>query len=206
MFRFSTLLTIILTLLFCVPVLAQDKEDGEEKEKAEKKKPTVTAKEKPIVVYEKFTGIVQSTETGETKADIKSWSDLEIKKIVDEGTTVKTGDEIIWFETEKLDLAIRDAEFALEGAKLDHKEAEIAAAQAEVEYNLDNDLNTREMEQAREDYEYYQQVSRAERLKDLEYQLKSSNYGVEYAKEELDQLMKMYNEDEMTEELSLIHI
>ncbi len=95
---------------------------------------------------------------------------------------------------------VKEAEFALESARLDYKEAELTAAQAEIEFNLDNDLNTRDMNQAREDYEYFQDVERKERLSDLDYQLKNSNYSVEYTREELDQLMKMYNEDELTEE------
>lgn len=197
--KFTPIMAFLLGLSVCCSVFAQDekKEDGD---KPEKKKQTVEAKVKPIKVYESITGVIQSTETGEVKADIKSWSDLEIKKIADEGMMVRAGQEILWFETEKLDLAIKEAEFAFESAKLDHNEAEIAAAQAQVEFNLNNDLNNREMEQAQEDYEYYQNVTRKQRLDDIEYDLKSSSYYLEYAQEELDQLLKMYNEDELTEE------
>lgn len=206
MFRVSTfmkytpVMALFLGLSICCSVIAQD-EKKEESDKAEKKKkPTVTAKAKPMRVYESLSGVIQSTETGEVKADIESWSDLQIKKIVDEGTMVRAGQEILWFETEKLDLAIKEAEFAFESAKLDHNEAEIAAAQAQVEFNLNNELNEREMKQAQEDYEYYQNVTRKQRLDDIEYDIKSSGYYLEYAQEELDQLLKMYNEDELTEE------
>lgn len=191
---------LLLGFSICCSTFAQDKEAEKDEKPEAKKKQTVTAKAKPIKVFESFTGVIQSTETGEVKADIKSWSDLEIKKIVDEGTMVTAGQEILWFETEKLDLAIKEAEFAFESAKLDHNEAEIAAAQARVEFNLNNDLNNREMEQAKEDYEYYQSVTREQRLDDIDYDLKSSGYYLEYAQEELNQLLKMYNEDELTEE------
>lgn len=211
MFRVSTIkeitsskltpfMGLLLVLSICCSSFAQEKEAEKDDKPEKKKKQTVTAKTKPINVYESFASVIQSTETGEVKADIESWSDLQIKKIVDEGTMVTAGQDILWFETEKLDLAIKEAEFAFESAKLDHKDAEVAAAQARVEFNLDNDLNNREMAQAKEDYEYYQTVNRPQRLDDIEYDLKSSGYFLEYAQEELDQLLKMYNEDELTEE------
>ncbi len=179
---------------------AVTQDDKNAETKPEKKQETVTAKKKPLRIYEQFNGVIESSHTGEIKTDVKSWADLSIEKVLDEGTQVKAGETVLWFETDKIDEALKEAEFALESARLDYKEAELTAAQAEIEYNLDNDLNTRDMNQAREDYEYYQNVERKERLSDLDYQLKNSNYSVEYTREELDQLMKMYNEDELTEE------
>lgn len=160
----------------------------------------VTAQSKPIRVFEILDGALQSSNSSEIKTNIKAWTELSIKEVVEDGTAVKSGDVVMKLDTEKIDEAIAEADSALNSAKLDHEDAKLSAEQARIEFKLNNALNEREMKNAKDDYEYYRDVERSERQKDLDWSTKFSEYSLEYAEEELDQLMKMYSEDELIEE------
>ncbi len=161
---------------------------------------TVAARQRPLVIYETLSGIVQSSDTREVKTDFDEWNTLEVTFVLPEGTPVKKGDRLLEFDAKELDRAIESARLDVEMQELAVQSKRLAAQQAEISYEIDSAANEREMQAAREDYEYYETVLRPDRLDDLEYSLRSSEYSLEYAREELDQLMKMYNEDELTEE------
>ena len=161
---------------------------------------TVSAEQRPLVIYETLSGIVQSSDTREVKTDFEEWKSLEVAFVLPEGTVVKKGDRLLEFDITELDRAIESARLEVQQQEMDVQSRELAAKQAQITYEIDSAANERDMQAAREDYEYYETVLRPDRLDDLEYSLRSSEYSVEYAREELDQLLKMYNEDELTEE------
>ncbi len=199
-FRF--VMVIFAVVLLAGPLPGQEEQqDSEKKEKQADKQPEiVTVQSRPLRIFEKFEGVVESANSMEIKTGVKAWSDLVIKEVEEEGAKVKAGQVVLEFDTEKIDDAIAEADFALKGNQLDFEDAKLVAEQARSEIRLDGDLNEREMKYAKDDYQYYQKVEREERDKDLEWSLRSANYGLEYAEEELDQLLKMYTEDELTEE------
>ncbi len=84
---------------------AATQDDKSAEAKPEKKQETVTAKKKQLRIYEQFNGVIESSHTGEIKTDVKSWADLSIEKVLDEGTPVKAGETVLWFETDKIDEA-----------------------------------------------------------------------------------------------------
>lgn len=185
-----------------IPDAVQAKEKAKENAESDDKKKveTVTAKLKPMVVFESFDGVLEATRTQEVTTDFESWTDLKIESVIDEGTVVTSGQELLKFETESIDKAVAEAEFeaknsqfALETAKLDMK-------QINATTELDQAMAEHTWKNAREDFEYYRKTELPERLKDLDFSEKSAGYFLEYAKDELDQLEQMYTEDELTEE------
>ncbi len=171
-----------------------------EEKPIEKPIETVVAKIKPIVVYESFSGVFESIKTHEVKTDFENWTDLVIEAAVEEGAAVSAGDVLLKFETESIEKAIAEAEFAVRNAEFDFQNAQLAMKQADETFDLENAAAERAWENAQEDYDYYHKIQLPQRLDDLEYSEKSASYYLEYSKDELDQLEQMYNEDELTEE------
>lgn len=177
-----------------------DKKENEDDKEAVKKPVTVTIEKQELRIFEKLKGVIQPAKMGEIITDVKNWSDLTIEKVVEQGAKVKSGEVVLAFDTEKLDDAIMDAEFAVKAATLGLEDAKLDAEQANVEFELNEALNEREMADAKDDFDYYKKVERKQRDENLDWSLKNADFSLEYAKEELDQLMKMYTEDELTEE------
>jgi multidrug efflux pump subunit AcrA (membrane-fusion protein) len=171
-------------------------------DKQDKKKEieTVEITVKPIKVFDSFEGRFESTQMQEITTDFKSWSELKIKNVVEEGSVVTKGQVLIEFDPEKLDKAIAEAEFAVRNSEFDFSDAQLAMQEVTRTFELDTAIAERTWKNAQEDHEYYRAVSAPERLKDLDYDEKTAGYRVEYAKDELDQLEQMYTEDELTEE------
>ena len=181
---------------------AEAKEDGAGDEK-KKKTESVEAKRKPIRVFKTLDGVLESQKTTEVKTDFETWSDLKIKSVAPQGE-VTEGAVLIEFDTESIDKAITEAEFALQSARFAQKLAKLDAENAEQTFKLDNAMAELQWRIAQEDNEYYKEVQVPQREIDLAYDEKSSGYFLEYSQDELDQLTQMYTEDELTEESEAI--
>ena len=171
---------------------------------AQEKAKTHKVEIKPFKVEVEVDGVLESAEMSPVAADTNSWSDLVVEKIVPEGTVVKKGDPIVWFKTEKIDKAIRAAEYASQLSRLGIKETELSFQQLESTLQMDIELAERSLRIAEEDHKYYLEVSKPLAEKSVNQSLKSARYRLENSQEELDQLQKMYNEDELTEESEAI--
>ena len=190
------------------PVAAEN--GGEAKAKSETEKEakkaaaeTIEITSEPMRDVSVLSGILESTAATEVKVDVEKWSDLKISKVVDQGA-VSTGDIILEFDTESIDKAIVEAEFALKTAEFAHQLAELESKSAKQSVEQDMELAKHDWKVAQEDNEYYKSVTVPERQIDLEFSEKSAGYSLEYAQDELDQLTQMYTEDELTEESEAI--
>ena len=161
---------------------------------------TVTAEARPLVVYETLDGVVEASRTAELELESNGWTDFEIEMIVPQGKRVQKGEAVVKFEVEGIQKAYRNLEFDHQQRLAALSVQKLKTDQATQEFELAVALAERDMENAREDHQYYLDVERPQRLKDLDWSLKTSEYSLEYAREELEQLMQMYNEDELTEE------
>ena len=171
--------------------------------KSEDDKPaieSVTAEFKPISVYESFTGTFEPTRVNEVRTDFEKWTDLKIESRVDEGEVVSVGQELLKFATESIEKAVAEAEFEAMNARFDVETARLEMKEVNQTFELDQAVAERSWKNSQEDYAYYQNTRLPEQLKDLDYSEKTAGYYLEYAKDELDQLEQMYNEDELTEE------
>lgn len=179
-------------------------ETAAEKPADEKKIETLTAETKPLIAYESFNGVFESTKMHEVKTDFENWTDLVIDSAVEEGTAVSTGDVLLKFDSESIDKAVREAEFAVRSAEFELKTAELEMKQADQTFELEKSLAERAWQTAQEDQQYYLQTELPQQMDDLDYSEKTAGYYLEYSKDELDQLEQMYNEDELTEESEAI--
>ncbi len=145
-------------------------------------------------------GVFESPKAAELKVSgeqIKSWV---IEKIVPHGTTVEAQQNVVWFKTDAIDKQIRDAEIELKLAELADQEAAFKYEQFLQTQKLDRAAVDRARQKAREDYDHYLKVDRDYQLKSANFNLKFSEYALENVQEELNQLEKMYRQDELTEE------
>jgi multidrug efflux pump subunit AcrA (membrane-fusion protein) len=186
-----------LALLIALPAVAAGQEPAASKKEERK---THTVKAGFFEVVEEVTATVESKNMREVPATVDSWTDLEIMKIVDEGTVVNAGDEIVWFETEDIDKKLKETRYALQIAELTLKSSQLDLDLAQNTFDLDVMLNERKQAHLEEDFRYFQEVDRPNRELSARRSVQNSQYSLEYAQEEYNQLKRMYDEDELTEE------
>lgn len=149
-------------------------------------------------------GVVESASMQEISVDTESWTDLKIKKVIEEGSSVSQGDTILWFETESIDKSLEEKKYALQLSKYGLQELELTVDGLAKTLSLDQALAERTMQHAKEDYDYFNDVERPMSEKSAQNSLKSSQWQLENSQEEFSQLEQMYTEDELTEESEAI--
>jgi multidrug efflux pump subunit AcrA (membrane-fusion protein) len=70
----------------------------------------------------------------------------------------------------------------------------------EKQLKMDFDLAERSNREAKEDFERYNEIDRPQTIKSAEFMVKYYGFQLDYEKDELDQLEKMYAADDLTEE------
>ncbi len=130
----------------------------------------------------------------------EAWSNLEVVKAAEHGQSVKQGDLLVQCDLTKIDEEIADLKAKTAIAELALKLAEENLRSAEATTPLDLKLAERRHRQAEEDLSRFLKLDRALSEKTAEYYLKSAERMLEYEREELRQLEKMYRADELTEE------
>lgn len=200
--RFSGALSIALLAVIIGVASAQEAEEQEaEATEAEKSAPeTHTVEPGPFKVEVSLEGVFEAAQMTEVVLRPEVFSAFEVEKAVPQGTKVKKGDPILWFETEAIDEQLRNAEFALQLSRLSLQGAELELKTLEASVPLDMRDAERAHQQAVLDLEYYNRVGADLALRSAEESLKSSEYSLEYAQEELNQLEQMYKADDLTEE------
>ena len=201
-FRF--LIGVALIAQLPIVAFAQSKTESEpvakKDEKESAKIATVDVLLKPMSVYQSFDAVFESTRSKEVVAEFDTWSDLKISSVVDEGSVVSAGQEILKFDTKSIEKAIKEADFGVASSTFELESALLNQKEMQTTFDLDKALAVRTWENAKQDYEYYKSVQLPERMADLDYSEKSAGYFLEYSQDELDQLQQMYTEDELTEE------
>ena len=197
--------SLLLAILVVVALPYGFSATGSMAQDTEKKKPkTLTVKSAPIKIYEEVKGTVESKAMTEVKTDTKSWSELKVKDVVAQGAKVSQGDKLVAFETEKIDRKIAESKYALDLATLAFNQAKLAHEQFLATYEMDVEMAERAWKDAKDDHDYFMNVTMPQSKKAAEFSLKTTLWDVENSREELEQLEKMYKEDELTEESELI--
>ena len=144
--------------------------------------------------------VLESAEMQPVKIVPNSWSDLTVAEVVPHGAKVSKGDILVRLETEKIRDQIEDLENERPGAKLAFELATAELENLEQTTPLKLDSAKRAFRNADEDYSYYESTGRPQREKSTKFSLKSSEQRLDNAMEELKQLEKMYEADDLTEE------
>ena len=136
----------------------------------------------------------------------KVWTAFKIKSVLAHGAKVKKGEALIEFDTEALDKKIT----ALEKDRVKQLLVLQAAKQSLAEQEVQNPISLAKaklaFDQHVQDYGYYKKVLRPMNLDQVDWAVKVSTWKLSYAQEELDQLLKMYKADGLTEETEEIII
>jgi len=178
--------------LFALPVLAA--------EKTPEFPPTHKIKVSPFKVEVKLDGVFASKNAHEIQLKTKSWADLKVQKAVPHGAVVKKGDLLVQLDPEKLDKKIYDSGIDLKLSNLDLELAKADLKHAQSTIPLDLAGVQRAYRQVKEDLERYLKVQKPYDVKSAERTATSSANFLAYAEEELKQLKKMYEADDVSEE------
>jgi HlyD family secretion protein len=191
--------SLVLTALLCagcktVPA-KQTRASAKKAEPAAQASTNATQKSK-----NQIDAVLESTEMAAIKIVPRTWADFTIIEAAAHGARVKKGDLLVRCETEKIKEQISDLEQDAPGSKLAF---EIASAELEnlkqsTPLRLENAKRTHRL--ADEDYSYFETIGRAQREKNAIFSVKSAEQRLQNATEELTQLQKMYQADDLTEE------
>jgi HlyD family secretion protein len=129
---------------------------------------------------------------------------LVVEKVARHGARIKRGDVLIQFDTTKIDRAIEDLRADLQINQLSLQQSEQSLRALEEFTPLDMTANERTAARSEEDQRYYFDKQRPFNMKVLAFSLQSSKDRLEYAEEELRQLEKMYEADDLVEESEAI--
>lgn len=155
---------------------------------------------KPFRVEVAVDGIFVAERSAEVAVLPEAWAEFTVESAVDHGTRVKAGDVILSFDPEKIDEAIADLETGNRLAEIALRQARADLELAEAAYPMDVAAAERNADRVAKDLRRYLEKERAHSEKSAEFSLRSSRNYLEYAREELRQLEKMYEADDLTEE------
>lgn len=162
---------------------------------------TVKVEKGPLSAGVTLKGVLQADKVSEVAVKLKVWTGpLLVKEVAEHGKAVKAGDVVVRFDTEKIDLAIRDARQERELAELAVRQAELELPITERQQPLDLAAAEREAKQAKDDLKKFLDTDKGLATQQAEFQVKSAAFQHEFASDELKQLKKMYRDKDLTEE------
>lgn len=193
---------LLLTAMAVALVVAHTSHaDDPAKKDAKPAAATVKVEKGPLSASVTFKGTVQADKVAEVAVKLKAWTGpLLVKEVADHGKAVKAGEIIVRFDTEKIDLALRDAKQERELAELAVRQAELELPITEKQQPLDLASADREYKQAKDDLKKFVESEKALSIQQAEFQLKSAAFSLEFSSDELKQLKKMYRDKDLTEE------
>ncbi len=161
----------------------------------------ITIEQKPFSIEKSLSAVALPTgDCTLLTLDPEDWSDFTIVKIVPHGTKVAKGDVLVSFDPDGIDKKIVDAKAALQAGTLALQQA--ALDQKNLEETSPNKLEAlqRAAEVAAEENAYFTKVRRKAAEETAGQALKRSEQILGNQREELRQLTKMYQADDITEE------
>ena len=129
-----------------------------------------------------------------------SWSEYEIVEVAELGAKVHKGEVLFKFDAEKINEAIADLELEQRLNELAIMRSEEELPRMEKTLKMDFEDADRSDREAKEDFKRYNEIDRPMTVKSAEFMLKFYDSNLDYEKDELDQLEKMYKADDLTEE------
>ena len=161
----------------------------------------ITVEQRPFSIEKIFTAAaLPEKDCVLIKVSPKTWVDFQILEIADHGSKVAKGDVLLRFDPEEIDKKLADTRRTFESGIL-------TLAQAELDFKVlqetaPNKLEAarRAAEIAREENTYFTQIRRKAAEETAGQALKRSEQILSNQREELKQLSKMYEADDVTED------
>ncbi len=153
-----------------------------------------------FVIRETFTARAFPSDPIPVTIAAESWSGFRITDITPHGASVSEGDVLISFDGRELHQRIEDLEKAV--ARREHEIATATLELANLRETADERLDAarRAAEEAANDYEYYVETRHPIDVEASEQSVKRAKQRLLSTNEELVQLKRMYEEDDIVEE------
>lgn len=181
--------------------VAKKDEPTKDEEKAKKKERKIAKVEaKRVRVVATLDGTFTAEKMTPVALRPEEWSQFEIVEVVPHGSEVIAGQTLIKFDAKKFDEALADLELELHVSELAIRKAEEELPRLEKTLQMAADEAERSDKHVREDYDRFQKIERPMIVKSVEYSLKGAQFQLDYEQDELDQLEKMYEADDLTED------
>ncbi|MDP6633300.1 MAG: HlyD family efflux transporter periplasmic adaptor subunit [Phycisphaerae bacterium] len=194
--RISLLLIASIIMIPTWNASAQNKTT--QKAPAPPKSETVKVKTERFKIELKLPGVFESAGMTEISFKAKAAPSLTVLKAVEHGATVTKGDTLITPMLEKFDKALKARQHTDPVGALAMKQAEAEFAQLKAATPLKLAAAKRNAERAQENLEYFKKNQELSKRATIEaYQ--STADRLAYIKEELRQLKKMYQADDLTD-------
>ncbi|NLX95862.1 MAG: HlyD family efflux transporter periplasmic adaptor subunit [Rhodopirellula sp.] len=161
---------------------------------------TVRVAKEPFKVDLSLKGVFEATNAAEIALRLKQWKELTVVHAVKHGQEVREGDVLVQLDLEKIDDQIADLRKDLKISELSLKQAESNLKILETATPLDLELAARNKQIADEDLQRFLEIDKPLIRKSADFMLKISQDNLDYEKEELRQLEKMYKADDLTED------
>ena len=175
-------------------------ETAKEEDAGEPSPPTVAVKPQRFRIEAELEGTFEAAKSEPMRIQPKRWGQLSVLSAVEHGARVKRDQVLVTLDLEKIDQEIADLRAQREIGELGIKLAELRLDTLEKTVPLDLDESQRLAKAAKEDYEFYTKTGRALNVRSIDFSLKAAQQRLDYEQEELRQLEKMYNSDDLTEE------
>jgi HlyD family secretion protein len=166
--------------------------------------PTYTVKREPFKIQFDLDGTFESRNMTEIIFHPEEWTSFTVLEAVEHGARVKKGDVLAVFDSEKIDKAIADLQAEQQITELSIRQAEDLLTTLEKSTPMDLEASQRSQRIAEEDQKNYLEVLRPAQIKSVDKILKFYKQFLEYDRQELEQLEKMYKADDLTEETEKI--
>lgn len=154
----------------------------------------------PLKIEVKLEGVFEAREMTPISIDPEDWTKFTVLEAVEHGSRVEAGQTLVAFDCEDIDTAIAALEASLKLSELTIRLAEMEFKTAEKELPLEVAAAERAKNLAEEDLKRFLETNRPLSARSAEFNLKAAQQSLEYQQEELRQLEKMYNADDLTEE------
>lgn len=160
----------------------------------------ITVTPSPFRIEHRFDASVLPAAHESLSLQPESWKVFTIETLLDHGSAVKKGDVLVSFERETYDHQLADQTRAAATAELSLATQELNFTKLTAETALRLDAAKQAKQIADENLDYFVKIGRPAAEAELEQSLKSSEFRLAAAKEELKQLKQMYDADDLTEE------
>lgn len=164
------------------------------------KPPTYTVTREPFKVELALKGIFEATTATPVSLRTKQWRELTVVEAVANGSEVRKGEVLVQLEMEKIDDQIADLRRDLALSDLVLKQSEETLKILQESTPLELQQADRSKRRSDEDLERFLKVERPFYKRVVDFILKVNQQQLEYQKEELEQLEKMYKADDLTEQ------
>ncbi len=187
------------------PEDSKEKAADDETEAPDKEGPKpFVVKRKPLKIESTLDGVFVAAQMQEVAIRPESWSSFKVLEAVPHGTEVKQGDWLVRFDAD-------DLEEKLAQEAIDQQLNELALMKLEEQSPRDLKLlelayqeSKERYDQLVEDHEHYLDTDRPHSVRVADYYYDSAKEDLASQEEELTQLKKMYEADELTEETEAI--